>query len=149
MLDAHELSPEECLRLLKAGIFGRAAVTTPDGPHIVPVNYSVVDETIVVRTTPYSILGTYAQNTQMAFEIDHVDYEYHTAWSVVANGRGAAITDAHQIDTIMTKWRPQPWAAGSRNLFFGLRWATLSGRRLGPEIDWRRDLPTDRMALHP
>ncbi len=146
MLEPHELTQEECLRLLRAGIFGRVAVTTPDGPHIVPVNYSVVDDTIVFRTTPYSILGTYAQNTQMAFEIDHVDYEYYSGWSVVASGRGEAITDSHQLDAITAGWRPNPWASGSRNMFFGIRWTSITGRRLGPPIDWQRDLPTNRMA---
>ena len=28
----------------------------------------------------------------------------------------------------------------TRTVFFGLRWSSLSGRRLGPEIDPRRDL---------
>lgn len=149
MLDSHVLDDDECRRLLVSGVFGRVAVTTPDGPHIVPVNYSVVEDSIVFRTTPYSILGTYAQNTQMTFEVDHVDYEYHTGWSVVATGRGEAISEAHQLGAISSQWRPHPWAAGSRSMYFGLRWTALSGRRLGPEIDWRRDLPTQRLTAKP
>lgn len=144
MADSLELDNVDCLRLLRSGIFGRAAITTPDGPHIIPVNYSVVEDTIVVRTTPYSVLGTYGRDTLMAFEVDHVDYEYRTGWSVVAHGRSEPITDSRMLDSITTAWPPHPWASGQRNLFLGLRWTSLTGRRIGPWIDPRRDLPVDR-----
>lgn len=144
MGDVHELSTEECRRLLTSGVFGRVAFSTPSGPYIVPVNYSVVNDLLVFRTTPYGVLGTEARDTQMAFEVDHVDYEYATGWSVVARGRGAVITDPEELDTITSSWPPRPWAAGQRNVYFGLRWTELTGRRLGPDLDPRRDLPVDR-----
>ena len=86
MREPVELSYAKCYELLAAGGLGRAAVCTPTGPHIVPVNYSVVDESVIFRTTPYSALGTYARNTQMAFEVDHADHERQLGWSVVATG---------------------------------------------------------------
>jgi len=146
MAEAFELEPQECLRLLKSGVFGRLALTIPTGPQIVPVNYSVVNDLIVFRTTPYSVLGTYARNAQMAFEVDHVDYEYGTGWSVIARGRVDAITDSHDLDVITSSWTPRPWASGQRNAYYGLRWTELTGRRLGGVIDTRRDLPVDRRA---
>ena len=82
----------------------------------------------------------------MAFEVDHVDYEYGTGWSVVARGRGDAITDSHELDVITSSWTPRPWASGRRNAYFGLRWSELSGRRLGGPIT-ARDLPVDRQAV--
>ena len=145
MFESQELSQEDCLRLLRSGVFGRVAVMTPDGPHIVPVNYAVIDDAIVFRTTPYSVVGTYGRNTLMSFEVDHVDYEYSSGWSVVARGRGDAVTDARKLDEIAAAWRPKPWASGTRNLIFSIRWNELTGRRLGP-IDWRKDVPTERMV---
>ena len=144
MASMRELSSEECLRLLTSGVFGRAAVTTPTGPQIVPVNYSVVNDLVVFRTTPYSVLGSYGRNALMAFEVDHVDYEYGTGWSVVARGRANVITDPQELDVITSTRTPRPWAPGPRNVYFGLRWTELTGRRIGPEIDPRRDLPVDR-----
>ena len=38
---SYDLSRDDCSRLLKAGVAGRVAIGTPDGPHIVPVNYAV------------------------------------------------------------------------------------------------------------
>ena len=139
-----ELSTEECRRLLASGVFGRVALSTPTGPYIVPVNYSVVNDLVVFRTTPYSVLGSEGRNALMAFEVDHVDYEYATGWSVVARGRGDVITDSRELEAITSSWPPRPWASGQRNVYFGLRWTELTGRRLGPEIDPRHDLPVDR-----
>ena len=146
MAESHDLDEEECLRLLKSGVFGRVALVGPSGPQIIPINYSVVNDSIVFRTTPYSLLGTYGRNAQMAFEVDHVDYEYGTGWSVVAQGRSDAITDSRELDVITSSWTPRPWASGQRNAYFGLRWTELSGRRLGGSIDPGRDLPVDRRA---
>lgn len=144
MAEAHELSSAECDRLLRAGVVGRIALNTPDGPHIVPVNYSVVDDMIVFRTTPYSVLGTYGFKAQVAFEIDHFNYDYWTGWSVLARGRCDAVAHAEEIQRINETWPPHPWAAGQRNLYFALRWTELTGRRLGPEIEHRSDLAVDR-----
>ncbi|MCW2856873.1 MAG: pyridoxamine 5-phosphate oxidase-related, FMN-binding protein [Marmoricola sp.] len=146
MAQPHELSADECDMLLRSGIVGRIAITTPSGPHIVPVNYSVVDDTVIVRTAPYSILGTYGINAPLAFEVDQFDYEYWTGWSVMARGRGVAIADADEIQRINQVWSPHPWASGQRNLYVALRWTELTGRRLGPAIDPARDLPVHRQA---
>ena len=47
MREPVELTYAKCYELLAAGGLGRAAVCTPTGPHIVPVNYSVVDESVI------------------------------------------------------------------------------------------------------
>ena len=76
--------------MLMAGLVGRVAMCTPMGPHIVPVNYSVLDDTVIVRTTPYSVLGSHARGSILALEVDHFEYERHHGWSVVARGRADA-----------------------------------------------------------
>jgi nitroimidazol reductase NimA-like FMN-containing flavoprotein (pyridoxamine 5'-phosphate oxidase superfamily) len=144
MTESHELDLAECLRLLKAGVFGRVAFNAPTGPYIIPVNYAVANDRVVFRTTPYTLLGNYARDSQMAFEIDQVDYENATGWSVLVRGRGEAITDADELDEITSSWTPRPWVAGVRNAYYGLRWTEITGRRLGGPIDPRRDLPVDR-----
>ena len=126
-----ELSPQECLTLLRAGVAGRIAVSTPDGPHIIPVNYSVVDDAVVVRTSPYSLLGTHGRNTVLAFEIDYFDHAYQHGWSVMARGRSEVVTDPADVEHIRSTWEPRPWATGARNLYLRSPWSELSGRRLG------------------
>lgn len=131
-----ELTLEECLDLLRGGIVGRVGMSGPAGPRIIPVNYAMYDDAIVFRTTPYSELGSYGWNTDLAFEIDQIDYEKHQGWSVLAVGRSEIIDDPLELDDIRRSWDPQPWAGGKRHLYLRLRWRDVSGRRLGG--DWTR-----------
>jgi len=144
MNEPAEMSYEKCYELLSGGVVGRAAVCTPSGPRIFPVNYSLVDESIVFRTTPYSVLGTYASNTQLVFEVDHVDYERHLGWSVVATGRGSLVEDTRELATIRSFWDPRPWAGGVRLVYVRLRWDELSGRRLGTGWTQDNEIPVRR-----
>lgn len=144
MAESFELSNEECESLLRAGVAGRIAVSTPDGPHIIPVNYSVVDSAIVVRTSPYSVLGTHGRNTVLAFEIDHFDHEQQHGWSVAARGRSEVVTDTDELEHIRATWAPRPWASGARNLYLRIRWNEVTGRRLGTGWSMQKESPVLR-----
>jgi len=133
MAELRELSYAECRGLLVRQRAGRVAVATPDGPHIIPLNYSVVDEAIVFRTTAFSVLATYGRNAKLAFEVDHFRDETHLGWSVVARGRADVVTDPDDLARIRKVCDPSPWADGARNLFFRLAWKELTGRALGRE----------------
>src|SRR3954462_7103812 len=100
MSDSRELSPPECERLLRRGVLGRVALSTPEGPLIVPVDYTVFEDTIVIRTSTYSALGAYGRDAMLAFEVDHLDQDRRTGWSVVARGRAWGETDAAEVDRI-------------------------------------------------
>lgn len=140
MAETRDLSAQECLVLLRSGVAGRVALATPTGPHIVPVNYSVVDEAIIVRTSPYSLLGTYGRETTFAFEIDAFDRAEARGWSVQARGRIEAVTDRTELQLIREAAEPQPWAVGARPLYLRLRWTELTGRQVGTRWDPLQDL---------
>ncbi len=144
MNDPIDLSPEECVRLLSAGVAGRVALSSPDGPHIIPVNYSVVDDAVVLRTSPYSVLGTHGRDTVLAFEVDQFDYERQHGWSVVARGRAEVLTDPAEIAHVRETWEPRPWAGGQRGVYLRLRWVEISGRRVGYRGDLAPTLPVRR-----
>lgn len=126
-----ELPYETCLRLLASHEVGRVAACTAEGPRIVPVNYTVVDDTVVFRTTPYSLLGMRAWSARLAFEIDEFDREQRSGWSVVAIGRGEVIEDNAELRRIQSGPNPVPWAGGQRWLYVRLAWADLTGRAVG------------------
>lgn len=136
MNDPVELTVEECLEMLQGGVVGRVALSTPMGPRIVPVNYAMDDDAIVFRTTPYSELGSYGWNTDLAFEVDHLDYDKHQGWSVVALGRSSLVEDPDELADIRARWDPKPWAGGRRHLYIRLVWRDVTGRRIGD--DWSR-----------
>ena len=145
MADSRELSWSECEGLLRANVAGRMAISSPTGPHIIPVNYSVVDSAVVISTSPYSLLGTHGRDGIVAFEIDYFDYTYRRGWSVVARGRAEVVNDPDELQHIRTVWEPTPWASGVRNLFLRLAWQELSGRQLGTGWDPLRETPVFRV----
>ena len=134
MAQARELAFDECATLLHGGVVGRLAVSTPQGPHIIPMNYSVVHDAVVVATTPYSALGTYGDGNLVAFEVDRFDYDTHTGWSVVVRGRAEVVADVAELQEMRRLWAPRPWADGTRNLFLRVPWTELSGRSLGGDV---------------
>jgi hypothetical protein len=100
---------------------------------------------VIIRTSPYSLLGTYGRDTTLAFEVDQFDYDNQRGWSVVARGRSEIVQDAGQLDHIREVWAPRPWASGIRSLFVRLRWSELTGRTLGAGWDPVRELPVRRV----
>jgi uncharacterized protein len=144
MYESFDLNESECTELLRAGLVGRVAVCTPQGPHIVPVNYSVVDDAVVVRTTPYSLLGSNANGSVLALEVDQFDYENQRGWSVVVRGRCEVVLDPAELDHIRQTWNPTAWAKGGRTLYLRMRWSQMTGRRLGTGWDPVAVLPVRR-----
>ena len=142
----HDLSREDCARLLRAGVAGRVAIGTPTGPHIVPVNYAVNGESILIRTTAYSLLGTYGRGAQLCFEVDQFDYELERGWSVVVRGRAAFVSDHDELAELARSWEPRPWAEGQRNLIVRIPWTEVTGRQLGGGWDPWQHLPVRRTA---
>ena len=112
MHTTHDLSREDCARLLSAGVAGRVALGTPTGPHIVPVNYAVGRRVDPAPHHGYSLLGTYGRDAQLCFEVDQFDYELKRGWSVVVRGRATFVDDQDELAEIARSWQPRPWADG-------------------------------------
>jgi len=140
----YELSYGKCRELLAAGVFGRVGVCTPQKPLILPVNYAVVGEAIIFRTTPHGAVANRDWDSPIAFEVDHVDYADHKGWSVLATGRAERIEDPDEIARIKRTWEPQPWAGGDRPLYVRLAWDELTGRRLGQGWTHANETPVRR-----
>ena len=126
-----ELTVEECVRLLGTTSVGRIGFVTPGGPLIFPVNYVVVEESIVFRTLPYGVIANHVHETDVAFEVDRLDEAMREGWSVLATGRSHRIEDPGEVRVIREQLDPEPWADGHRNLYFRVAWTNLSGRQLG------------------
>ena len=128
-----ELSVDECVELLSANVVGRAAICTPSGPHVVPVNYAVDGDSIVFRTTPYSVLGTYGWAGDVAFEVDHIEPISHTGWSVLVTGTACELFDP--VDLARAARLPlAAWAPGEHSHYVRISSDLVSGRRLTTEV---------------
>ncbi|MGV9251981.1 pyridoxamine 5'-phosphate oxidase family protein [Streptomyces sp. NPDC003697] len=127
-----DLGPKECRSLLAGHGVGRIAVGTPEGPPVVlPVNYDVVDEAIVFRTAPGSVTAA-AADTEVAFEVDHVDEALSRGWSVLAVGPARVVTDPGTVRWLAHHAHTPPWAGGEREMWVSIRPTSLTGRRIDP-----------------
>jgi nitroimidazol reductase NimA-like FMN-containing flavoprotein (pyridoxamine 5'-phosphate oxidase superfamily) len=126
-----ELGLAECRELLGRGAVGRVALCTARGPQIIPVNYVVDGASVVFRTSPYGVLGRAAADARIAFEVDEIDADTESGWSVVASGRGTRVEDEIELGTLRAFRDPRPWAGGSRLLYVRLAWDELTGRTVG------------------
>ena len=127
-----ELDRAECERLLRRGTFGRVVLVTHRGPDVVPVNYTVVGDAVVVRTAPDGTLARHGHGRPIAFEADFADDDQWQGWSVIARGVGELVTDP---PTGLGRARVRPWADGDRSAELHLQWTELTGRQVGVAWD--------------
>lgn len=122
-----ELQPWECWAKMEPGGVGRVALSTPEGPRILPVNYRVLDGTVLYRTTARSAAAT-AVGEQVAFEVDQLDEALSTGWSVLITGPAHQVTEADAVEWFGRHADPQPWAGGQRDTWVRIRPSRITGR---------------------
>jgi nitroimidazol reductase NimA-like FMN-containing flavoprotein (pyridoxamine 5'-phosphate oxidase superfamily) len=104
------LPREECLRLLGTATLGRVAITSGALPTILPVNFLLEGEQILIRTGRGTKLDAATKNAVVAFEVDQIDPIYHTGWSVVVTGRARDLTGWPEVDhlpRLPARWVPR------------------------------------------
>ncbi|MGR3937546.1 helix-turn-helix domain-containing protein [Streptomyces sp. BRA346] len=127
--DLLELSPWECRERLATHGVGRVSVSTAPGPAIVPVNYSVVDDTVVFRTAPDATPAA-AAGAEVAFEVDHIDEALSEGWSVLVVGRARRVTDPAAVRRLDDAAYTPPWPGGGRDLWLRIEPERITGRRI-------------------
>jgi uncharacterized protein len=127
-----EIAREECLSLLAAHHFGRLAVSTGEGaPLIRPVNYVFDDrsQSVVFRTARGSKFHALLRSAKAAFEIDGIDEQTRTGWSVIMRGVTDEVlgpTEIRRLENLGLEF----WAPGQKAHWMYIRAWTVSGRRI-------------------
>jgi nitroimidazol reductase NimA-like FMN-containing flavoprotein (pyridoxamine 5'-phosphate oxidase superfamily) len=124
----HVLDETECYTRLKAQSVGRIGVVDTDGIVIVPVNYVVDDDDIVLRTSPYGLLGL-GSPQRAALEIDQVDNAHHHGWSVLVRGT-LSVVDPDEAIEIAARTKLETWPSGMRTMTVRLHPKSVTGRSL-------------------
>jgi len=119
----------ECLQLLDGQGVGRIAGAVEGHPVILPINYVVFGDAVLVRARRGGALDRITGNTEVAFEIDGTDSIYHEGWSVLVVGRSAHVTDPAELDRLRGL-RLLPWAGEGRDLFIRIFLDEVTGRRI-------------------
>jgi uncharacterized protein len=125
-----EIERDECLRLLAGDEIGRLAVVAGNTAVVVPVNYTLDGDTVVLRTEPGTKLDD-GPRARASFEVDCFDRERRTGWSVVATGRLEEITryDAASFERV-GRLAVDPWAGGDKAHWMRLVPNRVTGRRV-------------------
>lgn len=123
------LPPAECKRLLalaaKRGGIGRLGVATDQAPVVIPVNFSLSDGEVTVRTGT-GFISEAAADRLVAFEVDHLDEESGTAWSVLVRGL-ATLIDSPTPDQLAAA--PHPLVPEPGDMLLVVRPDVITGRR--------------------
>jgi nitroimidazol reductase NimA-like FMN-containing flavoprotein (pyridoxamine 5'-phosphate oxidase superfamily) len=131
------LSLDECLERLASNQVGRIALFVDEYPLIVPVNYRLIDlpgrRWIAVRTRRGGVIER--SDVYVAFEIDEIDRERRTGWSVVVRGT------LHHVDPDAADFRlrfdPDSWVAREHDVWMVIDAFQITGRELSdPALPW-------------
>lgn len=123
------LREEDCMRLLAASSLGRIGVTISALPAIFPVNFQLVDGSVVFRTGHGTKLSAATDGSVVAFECDGSDPSTGSGWSVLALGTAEWVSDpedASRLDQLGIR----PWAGGRRDAYVRIPIRFVSGRRI-------------------
>ena len=91
---------------------------------MVPVNYVLTGRRVHIRTAAYSALARECDDSLVAFEVDELDADERSGWSVLMRGR------AHLVFGGAGEDRPDVWPSGVRSLQIAIDADEISGRRV-------------------
>jgi nitroimidazol reductase NimA-like FMN-containing flavoprotein (pyridoxamine 5'-phosphate oxidase superfamily) len=114
--------------LLSSMSVGRLVFSEGALPAIRPVNFVLHGGDVVVRASRSGALGKLTEEV-VAFEVDSIDPDTHTGWSVVVVGKAAPVTDIDELVALADP-RHRPWAPGERTRFLRIQIEIITGRRL-------------------
>jgi nitroimidazol reductase NimA-like FMN-containing flavoprotein (pyridoxamine 5'-phosphate oxidase superfamily) len=117
---------------------GRIGLSMSSLPVVLPVNFAVDGERLVLRTASGSKLDAALRGAVVAFEADELDAETGDAWSVLVRGAAAVVTDpddrARLSGLHVDSWvghRADEWVAISTDLVSGRRTRAGAGHGVG------------------
>jgi nitroimidazol reductase NimA-like FMN-containing flavoprotein (pyridoxamine 5'-phosphate oxidase superfamily) len=119
----------ECWSLLGSTSVGRLAFVVAGWPVVLPVNYAVDGQEILVRTGAGSKLQAARGQARVALEIDATDRLYRSGWSVLLFGTASEVTDLDELERLGAM-PLQPWAKGERRSWLRIHPVQITGRRV-------------------
>jgi uncharacterized protein len=123
---------DECYRLLATQEIGRIGMNAEHYPLILPVNYAVDGTTLVIRTGTGTIVR--AAHANVTFEVDDIDRQTRSGWSVLVRGQAEEVGDEHRAELVARTHRTgvEPWAPGEHGTWLRVIAHDVSGRRIVP-----------------
>lgn len=127
--DFEILDETECRRLLGTLEVGRVAVTIAALPAIFPVTFRFADDRVLFYTGEGTKLTAALHKAVVAFEVDALDPETRSGWSVHVLGI-ARISDSTADQIVAETAELEPWASAGRPRLVVVRAERITGRRI-------------------
>lgn len=118
-----------CLRLLGTHSFGRLVFTDRAMPDVLPVNYRLDGDGIVLRIASGSRAAEAALHTVVAFQVDEIDPVRRSGWSITVVGQSTEITDPAERARIRAL-PLTPWVGGLHDRYVRIALDRVTGREL-------------------
>jgi uncharacterized protein len=129
-----QLDTTDCIELLQQTALergvGRLAVVIRDEIHIVPVNFSIAGDELLVRLGP-GTAASHLDGAAIVFEVDHEDSYARRGWSVVVHGTARGLSFEEEVR--MGRNLPDPIVTVPGIRVFALQIIDISGRVVLPE----------------
>jgi uncharacterized protein len=87
----------ECLALLGQARIGRIGLSIGALPVILPVNYCLLSDQILLRTSRGTKLAAATDHAVVAFEVDTFEADGSAGWSVLVRGIASEVTDPREL----------------------------------------------------
>jgi nitroimidazol reductase NimA-like FMN-containing flavoprotein (pyridoxamine 5'-phosphate oxidase superfamily) len=123
------LRRQECWALVKGADLGRLAFEMEGWPLVLPVNYLVDGDDIVIRSDPGRKLAAARRQVQAALQVDSVDRLHRSGWSVLVFAIATAVEDPGEVKRL-DQLGLRSWAASDRASWIRLLPLEITGRRL-------------------
>jgi uncharacterized protein len=124
----------DCWALLENAEIARVAWQSESGVAMVPVNYRVEDGAVWFRIDPASTLAREVGGARVVLEVDQVEPQSRTGWSVIVVGTAELVDYLDAPDVLVDM---QVWAPGPHPLFVRVNASEVTGRRLFAHQDDR------------
>ena len=124
-----------CMELLATEQLGRIVLVIGGRPEIFPVNYAVDGEGIVFRTERGTKLSA-AAIAPVLFEVDHLDVDDGSAWSVIVRGRCNLVGEyeSPMLRGEISRQPRYPWAGADKPYVLRVRPTSVTGRRIASRV---------------
>ena len=134
------IEADECRALLGSSTIGRLALSYRALPIVLPVNFALCGDDILIRTGGGTKLDAACHQSVVAFEVDGFEPVTHTGWSVLVQGRARVVVEPAELADAR-RARLAAWANPEADSFIKIGLDMVTGRRLGTWY-WGEGMPT-------
>jgi uncharacterized protein len=127
------LDRSTCLSLLASFPVGRLVFTHRALPEVLPVNYRMDGENVLIRLQVGSAAARAVQDSVVAFEVDDIDFDKRTGWSVTVVGHAREITDPGERERV-SALELNSWAGDGRDHYVQIAAEKVTGRQLPIDV---------------